>query len=168
MRHRRLLAPINTIKHFVPLASVPIATGAINNHKIAEGVAAPATTLVSDVIQGAIVKAVYVEMWLASNEASGTESQFILTIEKKRATEVDMTNAQALNLQSYFNKKNILYTTQGILNSNTVQGTVPVVRQWIAIPKGKQRFGLADEFLVNIAAVGSLQVCGMTIYKEYR
>ncbi len=167
MPHRRVFAPVNTVKHFVPLASAVIATGAINNHKIAEGVVAPAVALNSDVRQGAVIKAIYIEMWLASNEASGSESQFVLTVEKKRATEVDMTNANALNLQAYLNKKNVLYTSQGIINSNTGAGAVPIIRQWVAVPKGKQRFGLGDEFFVNIAAVGSIQVCGMTIYKEY-
>ncbi len=162
-----MVAPINSIKHYVPLTNIQIGSGAINNHKIIEAVVAPAQTATNNVHEGASIKAVYVEIWLSSNEASGAESTFILTVEKKRASEADMTNANALNLQSYLNKKNILYTTQGILNSNTVQGSVPIIRQFIAIPKGKQRFGLGDEFFVNIAAVGLLQTCGIAIFKEY-
>ncbi len=162
-----MLAPINSVKHYVPRASVVIATGAILNYAAIDAVVAPATATDFSVKEGSIIKAIYIEFWLASNEASGSESQFVLTVEKKRDLEPDMTNAQALALNAYPNKKNILYTTQGIINSNTGSGAVPVIRQYILIPKGKQRFGLDDQLLVNIAAVGSLQACGITTYKEY-
>ncbi len=105
---------------------------------------------------------------MSSNESAGGESQFTLTVEKKRTTETDMTNAQSANLQSYPNKKNILYTTQGIVNSTHTGPAIPIIRQWIKIPKGKQRFGLGDQFMVNLnSGGGSLQTCGIFIYKEY-
>ncbi len=163
-----MVAPINSIKHYVALTNASIASGAISNTTQINAVVAPATSNAFDVIQGAVIKAIYVELWLGSNEAGASESQFVVTVEKKRDSEPNMTNAQALNLGSYPNKKNILYTTQGIVGSLAVTGAVPIIRQYILIPKGKQRFGLEDELMVNIAAVGSLQRCGITTYKEYR
>ncbi len=168
MRHRRMLAPINTVKHYIANTSGNTATGGVRAMKIAEAVVAPATSAVTDVKEGSIIKAVYIELWISSNEASGSESFFNITIEKKRSTETDMTSTQSQNLQAYPNKKNILYTTQGIVNSNTVSGSVPIIRQWFAIPKGKQRFGLGDQIMVNISAIaGALQNCGIGIFKEY-
>lgn len=169
-RSRRMLAPINSIKHYVHRAEVLIAIGGILNHTVVDAVIAPATAAPGEVIQGAVIKAVFIEFWLSGDAISGTNSQFNLTVEKKRDLEPDMTFAQSANLGGYPNKKNILYTTQGIVPS--VQGgagsTTPVLRSWISIPKGKQRFGLDDQLMVNISAVQALQVCGIAIYKEYR
>ncbi len=136
---------------------------------LVNAVIAPATSANSDVIQGAVVKAVYIEFWLGGDEASGTESQFVVTVEKKRVGETDPTAANLNNLGSYPNKKNILYTTQGIVPAMLDGGmTIPVMRGWVKIPKGKQRFGLDDEFVFSITAVGSLRLCGFATYKEYR
>ncbi len=168
MRHRRMLAPINSIKHYVQTANTLISTGTKLSVKVANAVVAPATTNAFDVKQGAVLKAVFLEYWVGGNGSSGNETQFVLTVEKKRDAEADMTNAQALNLGSYPNKKNILFTTQGIIPAMLDGGmTVPLVRQFFLIPKGKQRFGLQDELMVTIAAVGALQVCGFATYKEY-
>ncbi len=160
-----MAAPINSIKHYVPTASLVVATGAILNKKLVNAIVAPAITSSFSVIQGAVIKAIYIEYWLSSNEAIGSETQFVLTIEKKREQEPDMTHTQSLNLGSYPNKKNIFYITQGIVTSSQ---SVPVIRQYVLLPKGKQRFGLEDELMANIAAVGGLQVCGISTYKEYR
>jgi len=160
-----MVAPINSIKHYVPRASAVVLTGAIANDVLVHAIVAPATTFTSSVIQGAVIKAIYIERWFSSNEAIGSETQFVFTVEKKREDETAMTNAQALNLGSYPNKKNILYTTQGIV---TPGQSVPIIRQYILIPKGKQRFGLDDQLVVNTAAVGELQTCGISTYKEYR
>ncbi len=163
-----MVAPINSIKHYVPRVKATVATGAISNTEIVDAVVAPANAAPKQVLEGSVVKAIYVELWIGSNEAAGSESTFILTVEKKRITETDMTNTNALNLGAYLNKKNILFTSQGIVGSLAVSGAVPVIRNWVMIPKGKQRFGLGDQFLLNVAAVGALEICGITTFKEYR
>ncbi len=168
MARRRMLAPINSLKHFVPTTNQAIASGAIVNVLVANSIVAPATTATNSVEEGSVVKAIHLEYWLTGNELSGNTTQFVLTVEKKPAGATSMTNAQALNLQSYLNKKNILYTTQGVLGSSIDGQSVPVIRDWQLIPKGKQRMGLGDQLVVNIAAVGKLRVCGIAIYKELR
>ncbi len=78
-----------------------------------------------------------------------------------------MTYAQSLNLGAYPNKKNILYTTQGVIGGRDTQA-IPVMRQWLLIPKGKQRMGLADKVEVTIASTGTaMQRCGIFTFKEY-
>ncbi len=166
-RHRRMLAPINTKKHYVQLANTGVTSGGVQNNLVIDAVVAPATANTRDVQEGAVIKAVYVEMWIGG-DASSTESQFILIIEKKRDGEVDPTNANLANLMAYSNKKNVLYTTQGIVPAMLDGGmTVPVIRQWILIPKGKQRFGLDDQLMISTAGVGVLRLCGFVTYKEY-
>ncbi len=47
--------------------------------------------------------------------------------------------------------------------------SVPLFRGWVKIPKGKQRFGLGDEFIVAFESVGeAAQLCGFSTYKEYK
>jgi len=164
---RKMLAPINTIKHYVHSTQLLITAGTISNDPIIVAVRAPATALSSEVREGAVIKAVYIERWLGGNTA-GNFHQFTLTVEKKRTTESDMTFSQSQNLGGYPNKKNILYTTQGVLGSiDDGNQAVPVLRQYVLIPKGKQRFGLDDQLMVNIAFISTGTRCGIATYKEY-
>ncbi len=169
MRHRRMLAPINSIKHYVQTPNSAVATGTALSVKLVNAVVAPATSNAFDVTQGAVIKAIYIEYWLIGDGSSGIESQFVFMIEKKRDSEPDATQTNMLNLGSYPNKKNILYTTQGIIPPQLDGGmSIPVFKGWVLIPKGKQRFGLEDELNINISSVGALRFCGFSTYKEYR
>ncbi len=165
---RKTLATINSRKHFVPRVVTLVASGAISNVPIVTSVVAASVDLVNEVIEGSVVKAVWVELWAISNAAANVVS-FTITLEKVPAGATSMTAAQSVGLGTYPNKKNILYTTQGILSSNTPGAqAVPIIRQWFAIPKGKQRMGLGDEIMLNILAVSeAMNTCGMFIYKEY-
>jgi len=169
-RRRVMQAPINSIKHLVGQTQTTIVAGAISNRVIASAVVAPASALSTDVIQGAIIKAVYIEMWVQGNGAIGVSGAFNFTLEKIPANGPAMTFANSLNLTAYLNKKNILYTTQGLIASASVAQGVSVLRQWFAIPKGKQRMGLGDRLILNLSPIGGsdIQICGIYIYKEYR
>ncbi len=169
MRQRRMLAPINTNKHYVHRTIVAVASGAIQSNPITLAVEAPATANAFNVESGSVVKAVHCEMWISGDEATDTNSSFTLIVEKLNGGGAAMTAANAANLGSYQNKKNILYTSQGNLAAS-IDGAqaVPVIRGWVLIPKGKQRQGLDDSIILHIAAVGSLKVCGLFTYKEYR
>ncbi len=169
MIHRRMVAPINSIKHFVSRTNTAIATGVTQTLNVVDAVVAPATSNAFDVIQGAVIKAVFIELWLIGDGATDTTVQFTVTVEKRVANSAAITTSQQANLGGYPNKKNILYTTQGLLGP-TIDGqsSVPVIRGWQKIPKGKQRFGLDDKLAINITAIGALRACGIFIYKEYR
>ncbi len=170
MRHSRNLSPIQTIKHFVPRTLAAVATSAVLNHKLAEGVDAPATSAVTDCIQSAVIKAIWVELWIIHSGAAGTTTTFTITLERADVLQSLMTLSNALNLSSYANKNNVIYTTQGIIGSDNVANPIPILRQWFKIPKGKQRLGLGKNWILNVANSGgeSINVCGMVIYKEYR
>ncbi len=123
-----------------------------------------------DVEEGALVKAIFCEMWLSNNGAAGVTGQFTLIVEKKPAGATAITVAQMANLSAYPNKKNILYTTQGIIGTSASGPTVPVIRNFILIPKGKQRMGLGDQMILTISNISgeTLQRCGFFTYKEYK
>ncbi len=156
------------IKHYVHQTNTAIASGSLLSFTAVSAVVAPATATAASVIEGSVIKAVHIEFWLTGNEVSGNTTQFALIVEKLIGGATAMTAAQAVNLGAYPNKKNILYTTQGVLSSSVDGQSVPVLRGWVLIPKGKQRFGLTDKLIVSINAVGKLRACGLTTYKEYR
>ncbi len=169
MRHRRMVAPINSVKHYVQFSNATLASGAASGRQIANAVVAPATGTTAEVEEGSIIKAVFLEFWIVSDEGTGTESQFTMILEKRPSNAPALTFTNSSNLGAYPNKKNILYVTQGILGASIDgQSSVPVVRQYFLIPKGKQRMGLGDDIVVTFAAVGGISICGFSTYKEYK
>ncbi len=168
-RHRRMLAPINTVKHYVGQPKFNVALGTSTTLEIADVVAAPVSTTREKVSEGALIKSVHYEYWIVGNGATGVSTQFVMTIEKSPSGVADPTFADMLNLGGYDNKKNILYTTQGIVNSSQDGAPViPIIRDWLLIPKGKQRMGQKDRIIVTFASVEtSLNICGISTYKEY-
>ncbi len=169
MRHRASRVIINSIKHFVQRAITNVNNATILNEVIVDAVIAPADAA-QEVTQGSVIKAIFIEFWITGLGTIAQDSAFNITVEKQSGGQPNMTNAQSLALDAYPNKKNILYTTQGLLTSNqSSQAPVPLIRQWIAVPKGKQRFGLGDRLLLNFSNISTVnyQICGVYIYKEY-
>ncbi len=124
-------------------------------------------TSTAEVDEGSVIKAVYVEMWL-SNQSTTNDSQQNYVICKLPNGVANPTAANLLNLQSWANKGNVLYTSQGNLNPLNASASLPVHRSWIAIPKGKQRFKLGDRFASFMTPTGNTTAtCGLAIYKEY-
>ena len=114
--------------------------------------------------EGAIISAVYIEMWILAG--SSQPGSFTISLEKRIGGQPAMTFLNSATLDSYPNKKNILYTTQG-LSPDANGNPVPIMRGWYKIPKGKQRFGLSDSLILNMSAnVEDMSHCGVFIYKE--
>ncbi len=146
-----------------------IANGVISNLIIADGAVAPANATTAEVIEGAIIKSVFVEIWLLGGGGGGTDTQFVLAIEKVPAAMVGgMLFADLLNLMSYSNKNNVLHVSQGVIGDNTTQ-SIPIFRGWMKIPKGKQRFIANDRLIANLTTIGAdMQSCSVYVYKEIR
>jgi len=71
-------------------------------------------------------------------------------------------------LGDWDNKKNILFTSQGLIN-DVDSSAMNLYRGWIKIPKSKQRMGLGDLVSWHLRTVGqSLNFCGFELYKEYQ
>jgi len=156
---------INTEKHFVQRSLFGIVAGAINVSTIAFAPQTFVATNNTHVRVGAIVSAVYVEIWLTSDDAA--QGSVICTLEKRPGTSAAMTAAQSAALDAYGNKKNILHTQMGLLGPNVSTIPLPIVKGWFKIPKGKQRFGLNDSLVFNILAQSNgVSGCGFSLYKE--
>ncbi len=159
-------SPIHSSKHYVQLGISQVGLGTINQNVLVQGVESTTANLATEVTEGSLVKAIFIELWL-QNE--GTLSEQITTLEKSPLFSAGVTFVQQAALFSYTNKKNILFTSQGLTPNDGVSGPINILRQWIKIPKGKQRFGLGDQLNLNISNVSSndLVRCGFALYKEY-
>ncbi len=104
-------------------------------------------------------------MWVQGAGAQPGATTII--VEKLPGVGTNITAGEMAALDDYNNKKNIFYTTQGLVgDSNT--NPAPLIRQWIKIPKGKQRFGLGDRLQFTILGlVDDIEFCGLAIYKAY-
>ncbi len=157
---------ITSEKHIVQQSLAATAAGAVSTTTLLLAEQTQDITGVADVRVGSTVKAIYIEMWIRGSDA-GVGSTYIYILEKASTTQSAATAAEMALLGEYANKKNILFTSMGLINDDTSIAT-PVLRQWIKIPKGKQRFGLGDKLRFSVLSqTGSQERCGFAIYKEY-
>ncbi len=156
---------IHSVKHYVQKTLTTVTTGVTNSELIVSGVESTTANLVNEVPVGSIVKSVFIEMWAIG---SVSNQFFTAILEKTPAGSAPATSAQMAALGTYANKKNILYTTQGLASNDGIAAPIPIVRQWFKIPKGKQRFGLGDNLRFNLISRGSddIIICGFMTYKE--
>ncbi len=159
-------APIHSKKHYVQQSRSQTATVSRTSIDIAIAAQIQDVNAVDEVLEGAIVKAVFIELWLLDSSNDGS---FIVNVAKFASGRGAMTFADSNALGTYDNKKNILYVTQGLSPNNGVGNPVPIIRQWIKIPRTKQRFGLGDALRITITNNGlnNLEFCGFFTYKEY-
>ncbi len=159
-------APIRTVKHLVQMPFDQIATGTRQNNTLVFAVPKLSVNLSTEVEEGAIVKAIYVELWTQNSANDGHE---VVVLEKTNNNLAGPTFAEMAALFSYENKKNILFTHEGLTSNDGVGNPIAVLRQWIKIPKSKQRFGLGDGIALTLSNPSSnnLNRCGFAVYKEY-
>ncbi len=123
----------------------------------------------AEIVEGATVKAVWVEVWV-NNASAGTVGSFTAGVYKIPGTGVALTAGTAAALHDYANKKNILYVTQA-LAPTTDSANQLIYKGWIKIPKGKQRMGLGDQIVFflrnNNPSAVDINFCGVFIFKEY-
>ncbi len=154
---------VHTRKHMVQFSLFAVASGAITSLKIASTVEVVGTAA-DHVKEGSTISAVFVEMWLTSDDtAAGTA---IVTLEKLPGTATVMSTTNAGALDDYGNKNNILHTQMGLLGPNT-QYPMAVVKGWFKIPKGKQRMTQDSALRLNIFGQSNgVSGCGFVTYKE--
>ena len=156
---------INSVKHVNQYTLAEVGPAAKTNLVIAKTVQGPDANLPSEVREGAVIKAVYLELWFLG---TGQQPTTIFCFVEKITSEQGSGSFTALqNVFTYGNKANILEMHQGVVgDANT--NPVPFWRGWIKIPKGKQRFRNGDELNISISSITeATQWCGLSIFKEY-
>ncbi len=159
---------IKSKKHLVQISQGTVGQALVVDTNLILAAEATSTTP-SGVEEGAIVKACYVEFWI-SQDSSSVVGSYTMVLYKNPGGNALVTTANLAALHDYDNKKNILFTAQGLLTPND-GGQIPVLRGWYKIPKGKQRFGLGDRLNLairnNNATAIDINFCGLAVYKEY-
>lgn len=161
------LSPIDSVKHIVQQEATTTTSTNVRNIVVADVVARGTTrTNAFDIWEGAKLFQCYIELWL-NGLGSTNPAKFQLVIMKLTAGQTPPTFTEMSNLTSYEGKKNILFTSQGIVGAAGNQ-SIPILRDWYKIPKGKQRFSIGDSVNVILAVTNeSVQSCGLVIFKEY-
>ncbi len=157
---------IHSQKHYIQYPIDQITTATKQNIILIDAEPVANVNAANEVVEGASVKAIFIELWLQN---TSTLAEQIVTVEKAPAGSAGPSFAQMAALHDFDNKKNILFTHQGLGSNDGVSGPQRVINQWIKIPKGKQRFGAGDRLIMTIANVSSndLNRCGFSIYKSY-
>ncbi len=157
-------APINSLKHYVQMSLATATAGALVQTDLAVAQEVAPTGGAAGVRVGAIVKAIYVELWVRGETNQGA---FQVAFGKASASSAGPTFAELGNLHDYNEKNNVFYFSQGLsTDSNTFP--TPVLKQWLKIPKGKQRMALGDRFYIVVSGLAlAVEFCGMSVYKEY-
>ncbi len=159
---------VQSKKHIVQISQGTTSQAAVSDFPIAVAAEGPSTTP-AGIVEGATVKACYVEMWVSQDSATIVGSYTLILYKNPSGLTLIGAGGMAA-LHDYDNKKNILFTAQGLLTPND-GGQVPIIRGWYKIPKGKQRMGLGDSIRIalrnnNLTAL-DINHCGVVLYKEY-
>ncbi len=156
---------VHSTKHYIQKSLTTITAGGVETIPVATGVEVSLKNLASEVEEGNSIKACYVEMWIRANDA--VAGSFVAVLYKTSGDTTAPTAVDMAALHDWDNKKNILFTAQGLTNDKLSDAT-PFMRQWYKIPKSKQRFGLGDDLKLTIFAQALDQnICGFFTYKEY-
>ncbi len=161
-------APIQSRKHIFQISQSTVAQNAVVITEFVNAIEG-VRSQPQHVAEGATIKACYVEFWVSQDSASVVGSYTVCLLKNPGNTN-NLTATTMAALHDYKNKKNILFTAQGLVTPND-GGQVPVLRSWYKIPKGKQRMGLGDTLEVvirnNNATAIDINFCGLVIFKEY-
>ncbi len=159
-------APIVSRKHIVQHTKTSIASAGTATQEEIRTVHLQDVGANNEVSEGSVVKAIFLEYWLLAEFGPGS---FVLIVEKAQGLQANPTFTNMTTLDAYPNKKNVLFISQGLLPDDAAN-PMPVLRQWIKIPKGKQRFGFGDKLRVTIAAIDTdgVEFCGFAVYKDYQ
>jgi len=154
---------VKSKKHLVQFPFNAIATGTTEGLRLVD---ADNGTAANSVEEGAIVKAIFIEMWTQNSANDGHE---VITLTKDSQNQPGPTFAEMAALMTWDNKKNILFTHEGLTSNDGVGNPIRPVHGWFKIPKGKQRMGFEDKIHLTISnpSSNSLNRCGVAIYKEY-
>ncbi len=156
---------VHSIKHYVQQSIATVTGGAVLSETLVSSVAPEDVDVVSEVVEGSVIKAVYLELWVRAGSTTPSSGQMVVYKSQAGMAAPNATEMAALG--EWDNKRNILYTTMGLFNDQDADAIV-AFKGWIKIPKGKQRFALGDmlrwSFFANVV---DLQVCGFATYKEY-
>ncbi len=157
---------VHSTKHYIQQSIGTVVVGTNEDLLFAQGVDTAAKTALNHVEEGSSIKAVYIELWIRSAATAAASFTFIICKRPSGTNSPSETDLAALG--NWDNKKNILFTSQGLVN-DVDSSALNLYKGWVKIPKSKQRMGLGDQLSWHLRTVGqSINFCGFVTYKEYQ
>ncbi len=159
-------APIHSRKHIVQTPFSQITTGTAESITLLDTVNVTVANAANEVQEGAVVKAIFIEMWLQNSANDGHQ---IVCLGKTPETGQAPVFSEMAALDGYPQKNNLFFIHEGLSSNDGVGNPQAIMNGWYKIPKGKQRMALGDQLTLTISNPSSnnLNRCGKTIYKEY-
>ncbi len=158
-------APIHSVKHYVQMSRTPVGAGAEVGNDLVISTLIQDVNAVDEVTEGAVVKMVFIELWIEGN----ADASSIVSLAKLNGGVADLTFTEMVGVGLSVKKKNILFFHHGLTSNDGITRPLAIMRGWYKIPKSKQRFGLGDRLVLQVASQGTdgLDFCGFATYKEY-
>ncbi len=157
-------ATINSLKHYVPIPLSTATSGARVLTPLAVAIEVPGTDA-QNVRIGAVVKAIYIELWVRAGSTS--PGNYIIVFGKGSAGSGGPTFGEMANMHDFNEKSDVLFISQALTNDQDADA-IPVMRGWYKIPKGKQRMAIGQQWYVGVSAPAiDVIFCGQVVYKEY-
>ncbi len=169
------LRPINSTKHIVDTSTIiPAVTNTTLQTSI-NAVDNPVLANTNNVRAGSKISSIFYSIFVYSeggevaNEVPLVDFYFIKSPGSAWITFGAGTLPTPGATGAHLNKRQILHEEKGLAGGEdaSLTGVPMVFKGVIRIPRGKQRFGQADLFLVNIRTNFASKVCCKAIYKEY-
>ncbi len=159
---------INSIKNVSnAVTAAPAATNTFV--LIAKAVNTPLSTVTTDVSQGCLIKAIWIELWVRASEedAVGLSTFFDGYIWKNPGA--NLTAPGPASVGSSNEKKFVFKQWKGLIGAGTQGFPAYFWKGWLKIPKIYQRMGTDDllQFVFRSEGTASL-TCTNFIYKWYR
>ncbi len=166
---RRMSAkrPINSRKNIVQNVAI-IAGAGTNTQVIVNSVETmPALANTQQVVTGAIVNTIYLEVWMYGNAVEGVNSPVTWMLAKNPGNNLTLPDPALAGLSD--NKRWIFAMGKGLLGSSLNGQPGYLIRGWFSIPKRMRRMGFDDEIVLIIKndTANNVNLCKLMIYKWY-
>ena len=121
---------VHSTKHYVQTSISTIVGGAVLSIDLIHAVSVDAKNDPDEVEEGNSVKAIYLEYWIRAGSTTPSSGQMV--IYKSSADTTPPLAADMAALDSWDNKKNVLYTTMGLYNDQDADA-IAIYKGWLKI-----------------------------------
>ncbi len=166
-RRRNALRPINSRKNIVQAVAIASAAGtdATTIALAVEGM--PALAATSQVVAGARINTIYLEVWIYGNAVAGINSPVTWMLFKNPGGNITPPDPALAGASD--TKKFIFAMGKGLVGASANGQPGYLIRGWFSIPQRYRRFGFGDTIGLRIKndTANDLNICKMFIYKWY-
>ncbi len=172
----RSLRPINTVKHVFDTSTIITAVTNTVLGTVVNTVDNAVLANAADINTGSKVNSIFFEIFVFSEGGEVTNEVPLVDFYFLKNPGNAWGAFNATNLPSpgatgtHINKRHILHEEKGLAGGGdaSLAGVPMVFKGTVRIPRGRQRFGISDTFIVAIRTNFNSKACLKAIYKEIK